>query len=132
MERIWSELDELDTFVHRKLQIYDWTPTSIKYNEMKRLQNNSTQLRNSKPLSDTNRLHIDSQRNLSSRELNLSSISKFRRTIEQRRLYNDLEAETDKKDDSSRNPTISSNTPLRFVMENELESPNANGPQREH
>ena len=31
----------------------------------------------------------------------------------------------DKKDDSSKNPMILSNTPLRFIMESELEGPSA-------
>ena len=59
------------------------------------------------------------------------SISKFQWAIDQRRLYSSVEArnktasEMVEKDDSSKNPMILSNTPLRFVMENELEGPAA-------
>ena len=67
----------------------------------------------------------------SSLELKLSSISKFQRIIDQWKLYDSAEArnktasEKAEKDDSSKNPTILSNTPLRFVVENELEGPAA-------
>ena len=82
-------------------------------------------LRNFKPPSAHKSTQYHDQRNLSSLELNLSSISKFQRTTDQQGLYNDAEAEMDMKDDSSKNPMILSNTPLRFVMENELEGPAA-------
>ena len=49
MDRIWSKFNNLDTFVHRKLQIYNWMPTSIKPSEKGRLRNSSTQLQNFKP-----------------------------------------------------------------------------------
>ena len=76
-------------------------------------------------------LNFDKQRNSSSPELKLSSIPKFQRAIDQRKLYDSAEAgnetasEMAEKDDSSKNPKILSNTPLRFIMESELEGPAA-------
>ena len=51
MDRIWSKLNNLDTFVHWKQETDNWRPTSINSSEMRWLRNNSTQLRNFKPSS---------------------------------------------------------------------------------
>ena len=85
MDRIWSELDKLDTFVHRKHQFNNY---NANFRQIKRDEMITKQFSSISKLQATISLQIDPISTVneisSSLELNLSSISKFQWTINHR------------------------------------------------